>query len=780
METTFRLMNHDTQIWIRESVQGVFYLDMNYPGDDKVSVGDIRLTENCENCGPNTQVVMCDGDVTGAGTAYKPNIDQDILTYADYSEKADLRGKFDVYDPVYIDIDNNGKVSPGDIRVTDVPAGDVYDDYGNLVWAAGAIAPKWTVVGETPGLDYGTLYPEVLLWEIGTDVEDGQGNDGYPYELIRFFDNDCNDEWSAGDKLYINQPYNDDFDENDEGSFEKFVTIGDTRLYIPPDEPCGLECGTKVFQGNKDAVYSLYIPGASWGYVESSVNGAYDLPATEGVYIDMDDDEDVSAGDIRITDNSYGFKANTKVQYCDDDITSDDELVIPDAFGDDLDDQQIVFKFFDLDFVLTGEPEFEGYTIGDPIYMDMNNDSLVSTNDIRISDCPVFDDQMVTYPVAGSIGENYSRVLYEDYDRGWELEPLPDENREPATVADLLGFIDSDCSGSWTCPDKLYLQQLVYMERGNEYKHNEFVTVGDFRLYIPQSAIDEGWPACGSKVVQCDIDVVYAVKRFADLDDKRYRIGYYDSIDDDTYTAGEDVYLDMDASGDVSYGDIRLLYCSDPSYSNTKVDYHDDLGDVGNDLDFDGGDFGTLVYADIDGDGFYSLADPLYVELFDDGTNAGNLRLTDVPIYDNDDLGKVAGSIGKAWTVVKSADDDGKWYEDSTSQVVMKDHGSSRNLVRVFDADCSGSFTCTDKVYIKQAFGDYVTIGDLRLYIPPEEIANGNDEPPVYNQYDANEDCEIDIDELSAAIDDFYAGTLDIDDLSEVIDYFYLGGAGYC
>ncbi len=72
--------------------------------------------------------------------------------------------------------------------------------------------------------------------------------------------------------------------------------------------------------------------------------------------------------------------------------------------------------------------------------------------------------------------------------------------------------------------------------------------------------------------------------------------------------------------------------------------------------------------------------------------------------------------------------------------------------------------------------GDY-----LPLVTPVGDDDNGDDDDDVkYNPYDANQDCEIDIDELSAAIDDFYAGILDIEEISEIIDYYYLGGAGYC
>ncbi len=79
-------------------------------------------------------------------------------------------------------------------------------------------------------------------------------------------------------------------------------------------------------------------------------------------------------------------------------------------------------------------------------------------------------------------------------------------------------------------------------------------------------------------------------------------------------------------------------------------------------------------------------------------------------------------------------------------------------------------------------------LGDTLLpYNSEGQIANGGDYLPLvapddvkYNPYDTNQDCEISIDELSAAIDDFYSGVLEIEDISEIIDYYYLGGEGYC
>ncbi len=83
------------------------------------------------------------------------------------------------------------------------------------------------------------------------------------------------------------------------------------------------------------------------------------------------------------------------------------------------------------------------------------------------------------------------------------------------------------------------------------------------------------------------------------------------------------------------------------------------------------------------------------------------------------------------------------------------------------DGDCLG-----DTLLPYNSAGQIIDGGDYLPLVAPDDVK--------YNPYDTNQDCEISIDELSAAIDDFYSGVLEIEDISEIIDYYYLGGEGYC
>jgi hypothetical protein len=84
---------------------------------------------------------------------------------------------------------------------------------------------------------------------------------------------------------------------------------------------------------------------------------------------------------------------------------------------------------------------------------------------------------------AGAYGDAWSRVDdVHSVDFGADLVEIgtgiPNINN-PGTLQELGGTIDGDCSDSWTCPDKLYLNQPTGL-----WQFDEFVTIGDLRLYM--------------------------------------------------------------------------------------------------------------------------------------------------------------------------------------------------------------------------------------------------------------------------------------------------------
>ncbi|RKZ05277.1 hypothetical protein DRQ25_16530 [Candidatus Fermentibacteria bacterium] len=738
------------------TVNGDVYIDMT-GNDNRIGAGDIRLTETC--CGaPNSKVMPHDNEEIGSVFTI---LDQDIFTYMD----SNANGIFDVGDAIYLDVDNDDEASVDDIRLTDSPPFDVLDSNGDVAIPSGEYGYAWSCVGIADA-DFGAD-----LVEIGTDIL--PGGEGTLQALGGTIDGDCSGDWTCPDKLYLNQP-------TGLPQFDNFVTIGDLRLYMPNASDvmpvamgeCFDQCGTRVRQCAKDAVYALRVDtGATWGYTDTQDDDIF-TPGdhNEGGYIDMDNDGVVSAGDVRVTSaNSLEFDPNTKVADCDGDI--DRLLETPAVF---YNDEQTVFRYIDLD-------EEPGYSLGDPVYMDVDDSDDVSKYDIRITQSPVCEILKAdgsTDVEAGEWGASWSIVELMDADaiNDMPLTKLPDGDGGDAVVEDLLGFIDSDCNLCWSCPDKLYLQQLVGedVDNGDADNYNLFVTIGDIRLYVPPAAIGDGpgepcWEPCGTKVWQCDVDLVYALMDMPD----GAQVRYVDEDADGVYSYennedGDGVYLDMDDNGIVSQGDIRLSYVCTQYYPNTKVGTdsldHNDIDDI-----FMGATDDRVLYADIDGLAGYTLGDPLYLTMSApyDTISLGDIRLTASPVYSDSGYG-ATGSIGEAWTRVIANDADLSWTAASGVPVDTVDGGVLENITQVFDSDCTQSWTCPDKLYLQQTKYDFVTIGDERLYIPAGPVS---DDP--CDIYDADGSETIELSEVIAAIDDYFDDLIELETVIDVMDCYF-------
>lgn len=723
------------------TVNGDVYIDMT-GNDNQIGAGDIRLTETC--CGaPNSKVMPHDNEEIGS--VFTP-LATDIFTYMD----SNANGIFDVGDAIYLDVDNDDEASVGDIRLTASPPFDVLNSDGSVAIPSGEYGSAWSRVGITDA-DF-----EAVLEEIGTDIL--PGGEGTLQALGGTIDGDCSDSWTCPDKLYLNQPTGLD-------QFDDYVTIGDLRLYMPDPShvmplamgECFDQCGTRVRQCAKDAVYAVRVDDATdetWGYTDEENDNIF-TPGdhNEAGYIDMDADGVVSAGDVRVTSAvSLKYDPNTKVADCDWDI--DQTLETPVIFATHGTDPQTVFRCIDLD-------EEPGYSLGDPVYMDVDDSDDVSKYDIRITQSPVCNILKADGSVdveAGAWGASWSIVELMDPDaiNDMTLTMLPDRNGATgATVDDLLGFIDSDCNLCWSCPDKLYLQQLVGADN-----YDLFVTIGDIRLYVPPNAIGPGpgepcWEPCGTKVWQCDVDLVYALMAMPDGAQVRYvdedasgDFSYGDAIN------GDGVYIDMDDNGEVSSGDIRLSHVCTVYNPNTKVgtdaQKHGDLWD-----DFMPATDDVVLYADIDGLPGYTLGDPLYLDVDGDGLTRGDIRLTAAPVYPDSGYG-ATGSIGAAWTRVISGDEDLLW---AASGVDIEELDALENITQVFDSDCTQSWTCPDKLYLQQTKDDFVTIGDERLYIPTDGVEEPTDPCEIY---DTNGTPGIQKDEAVKAVGDYlFDGTID-------------------
>lgn len=708
-ETVFTLNDVDSEAEVVKSEHGYYYVSMRNVTEDGeriVTTGDIRLTGYHSKYDPNTKVVTGDEDAKDEVA----EIVDEPFKYMDINDN----GQYDLYDPVYVDVDNDGEISSGDIRLTDVPPVDVHslekteEEYGEKLADAGEWGLEaWSVVesgDEDKGMDIGAI------------------GSGQAADLLGWVDADDSGDWTCEDKLYIRAP-------NDHEWFADVVTINDVRLYIPPEEECVPECGTKVVQGDHDATYALTLPE------DAKLVQLEDEPTA--VYISMDGSDDVSVGDVRLTGVSTEYDPNTKVTYSNKvDLGKDYE---------DMDQDAI--KYADID----GQP---GYTVGDPLYIDMDGDDAVSAGDVRLNKVPIFETDGME---PGEVGETYSVVesgsFDADADSEFELEDLGD-------ISDRLGYIDSDATGDWTCPDKLYFQQLVGDEYVDEnesdmsHPKDKFVTIGDHRIYEPfsdeMSPFEglEDWPECGTKVVKCDVDVTYALmdNKGDDIEDL---IRYTDRNSNEVFDEGDNAYIDMDDNNRVTVGDVRLTDVSVDGqyfyYNNTKVEQHDK--DIGEDL-------------------------------------------------------------------TKESDGEYRWFADSNrdllsmigEELVDIENGELFFNIMILDADCSKTWTCVDGLFLQvdhaafenasdvhmdeydvgapadgynEANLDFVTHKDGRLFIPPEMVdgTNGGEDEPeeFWMNYDANDNGEIEKSEALEAIDDYFADGSEMtkDDVMNVINKFF-------
>lgn len=667
-ETTFVLYDSDARIVT--TIHGYVYVDMapdtNGQGQEIITAGDIRLSNWHTNYDPNTKVMPEDMD----------NLDVIETVHAAPIKYVDVNDnqKYDLYDGVVYDLDNDNMVSVGDILQTDLPAVDVYSleesNAGEFVMAQGAMGSAWDrVTASHPA------YGMATEGTIGTGVAN---------ELIKWVDADDSNDWSCSDKLYLIQPH------CEAEVLDHAVTIGDTRVYIPADDPCIPDCGTKVVQGDHDATYMLMKNlNAQLAY--------YTFGGETEWYVDMDSDNFVSFGDIRLTEVSTHYGPNTKVKVCDEfdlghDLTPSDQTLVRYAETDGL----------------------AGYTLGDRVYVDVQDNDVVDAGDIRLVEAEVYLPGFVDPFVYAE----WSVVESNDADAGDDLRGLGPGNTY-LPLNDLLGYIDSDCTGDWTCPDKLYVQQLT-----GEHHKDVAVTIGDLRLYVPVNDPNspffgmEEWPNCGTKVDCGDIDLEYKVSElFTDY----AWIKFVDRDGDGVFTEGTDhAYIDMDNSNDVTLYDVRLTDVTIKMAfypNNTKVmDQHAlDLGD-------------TLIPAD------------------------DNLKMAD-----EDLLGVIPYVSSPGVFTVYHFDNDcsGDWTCVDALYLKMIDSFQADNYA--------------------------VTHGDIRLFIPPELICEANGETPVDCPYDLTAPFGvINPGDVNAVIDAVVLGTPGYEpiDVNNVIDMLILGT--YC
>jgi hypothetical protein len=610
------------------------------------------------------------------------------------------------------------------------------------------------------------------VWEpCGEKVEQGDVDAVYALKPIKamwaYQDADSDGRFDDNDVLIIDTVLDQDAQGNWIGAW--VIEEGDVRLSNYHETPAN----TKVISTDGDRGKPLKeLPGGQMvvGFVDvnNNIPPHYDLG--DPLYADTDGSSTVILNDVRLTErtvliidtvldqdaqgnwigawvieegdvrlsNYHETPANTKV------ISTDGDRGKP---LKELPGGQMVVGFVDVNNNIPPH-----YDLGDPLYADTDGSSTVTPNDVRLTERTV---NIKTYPV-------YSRVQSDDWDVGNDLrDPVTYETDITTNSVTLLGYIDSDCNCHWTCPDKLYLQQITGTIADN------FSTIGDLRLYIPPEAIaDEDWPECGTKVEQCNKDAVYVLAK-----DDQIRIMFGDVNSNGIYDHGEAIHLDMVDNGDdkVEAGDVRLTWFHDepPNYKITSLD-----PDRTDPLEELCGGQAVIGFVDLNNNDVYNTYDPLYVDTdCNSRVSVGDVRLT---------KRMASGRTYEPYTVVKAGDYDLIGDKDLRDPVAPYGYGLVTpiwELLGYIDSDCSGDWTCPDKLYLQQITGtiadDVVTIGDLRLYIPPEEIQpddNDDFDPMVY---DTDSSGEIDKSEVFAAIADYFDNNITKEEVFAVIaEYF--------
>jgi len=634
-----------------------------------ISDGDVRVSA-CLLAGKNANTLVSSGDADAGQiiTLFPPNTIDFLgpFRYADF----DGDGQMDMEEGIYIDTDGDGIISTDDLRITQSPVLPIG------IVAAGDFGSKWSRVMFGEGDNTGVIPLVAVPRYQGSS---GFVPAGFATSVLAFVDSDCSaGEWSSGNKLYLQQPHGHAIGDVTGWQHDSMVTFGDTRVFIPPNDPCGLTCGEKVMEGATDAVYALTRSNDAFGGViwVWSNNG-------NAVYMDMDASGDVTLNDVRLSvcifdGNTY--QPNTLVEAGHSDLGIPLPLV-----------NQRALRWADNN----GNGIFD---LSDPLYLDIDNaggfTGAVSPGDIRLTDAPVCDDDTSFDPIGGQ-KKAWSVVQAGDPEiiggaNLWFLRNLPLITPKPPAVTlgilsgtprNLVAYVDVDCSLDWSAGDILYVQRAHNLEQ-----HDAFVTIGDSRLYVEP---DNSYiPDCGTKVSQCDTDMTYSLEITGM---NNFNWGYRDGNVANVFDQTDAGYIDMDGSNSITEGDIRVSTGSGFEPNTIVIEGDGDINDPllipANQL--------VLTYWDINQNNMYDISDPIYIDTNSDGVvSIWDIRITMSPPYGI--AGYTPGELGDKWTKVLGPDG------DRTEPLTPISSGIPSFELRYIDSDSSLAWTIADKLYLQQ------------------------------------------------------------------------------
>jgi len=472
-------------------------------------------------------------------------------------------GVYDCMDCVYLDLDNSFSVTRGDIRITASTCGGNYGP-GTIVKAGDSdigislrtlnvfLNPSEVREGDEdiggPALDIGTslinfnpnerhaeninanilfdpgewIYRDAPADPYPNYVSPGDirlttvtiGSTNYPVNSVVSNPFIKHAENVAVDSLYNPGEYI--YQDNDANNS---VSIGDLRL-----TNVGVySAGTTVALGDTDIgtpliLFNFATPTPE-KFVDLNSNNLYNIG--EWIYRDIDNNKNVSPGDVRLTNVTIGattYVAGTTVAIGDLDLG---RALIP--FGDlDLGEPLINF--------VANEKHAENlladsqYNPGEWIYWSTN--STVDTSDIRLTAVTI---GVTTYS-AGSIVTS-----------GYALSDFSLTEK----------YYDYDFTATFTTEDWIYFDHPEPLFPNG----NGTVNAGDIRLSNVTIG-NKSYPA-GSTVLATDTDVGLILNNI-DSSAPAPIFRYVDSDNSGTYSPFERIYYDNNNSGTIDTGDIRI------------------------------------------------------------------------------------------------------------------------------------------------------------------------------------------------------------------------------
>ncbi|MDI6860537.1 MAG: stalk domain-containing protein [Caldisericia bacterium] len=437
---------------------------------------------------------------------FSPDKDKNLFNFVPgierHTENVSINGLYDAGEWIYKDMDSNGAVSYGDVRLTLVKI-------GTITYPAGSIV--------------GTLCPTCEA-DMGRTLIDFKPNEKHTEEV-----SSIPIVYHIGENIYR--------DVDSDGK----VSEGDIRLTDVKDGKGNIFPANSIV-GDKDSGKSL-ISLTNVKFVDLNGNGTYDLG--EYLYIDIDVDNKVSKNDKRLVSCACGL-APGDVSNGDGDIGTPLVSFEPLHAENLSSDGKYTPTGVDIEWTdVNGNGLFDPGTdiaplAGDNnlielyeyIYKDMDSSGTISIGDIRVSEVKIFDTSIndwIIYPSG-------SKVQFGDKDLSLAGD-TPADSINLISFTSSEKFVDTNGNGLYDWGEPIYI----------DVDNSGTVSSGDIRLawvsnYKPNSIVGP-----------TDTDITHSLNSF-----QSSPIKFVDNNGDVAWNPGEPLYIDTNGNGIVEIGDIRL------------------------------------------------------------------------------------------------------------------------------------------------------------------------------------------------------------------------------